>query len=141
MKQKLKDLYQRHGDILRYLIIGGLTTLIDFVTFTLCYNAIGIHYLVSKAIAWVLAVVFAFWGNRVVVFRSRTSGGAGVAKEAGGFLVMRVLTLLFTLAFMHVTVEWLHVDENIANLIVTIFVVVLNYVFSKLVVFRKGKES
>ncbi len=139
MKQKLTDLYEKHGDILRYLVIGALTTLIDFVTYTVCFNWLGIQYLVSKAIAWVLAVAFAFWGNKVIVFRSKATGGEVVAKEAGGFLISRVVTLLFTLGFMYAAVRWIGLDENIANIVVTAIVIVMNYVLSKVFVFQKTK--
>lgn len=136
---KLKALYAKYGDILRYLIIGGVTTLIDLAAFALLETT-GMNYLVAKSIAWVLAVAFAFWGNKQIVFRTETRDARGVAKEAGSFLAMRLITLGISLGFMYIAVDLLGWNENLSNLICNIVVIILNYILSKLIVFRKKDD-
>lgn len=137
MWTKIKDLYNKYGDVLRYLIIGGVTTLIDFLTFTLLNGPLGVHYQVANIVAWVVAVCFAFVGNKWVVFRTETPGWHTLAREAGSFVAMRLTTLLFSAVFLYVTVSLLAWDETLSKLISNIVVIILNYVLSKLVVFRK----
>lgn len=141
MGKKLRALYAQHGDVLRYLIIGGLTTLLDIAVFALLHTVLGLHYQVAKVISWIAAVIFAFWGNKFVVFRTRTESRQQLLKEAASFTSMRLLTLLFSVAFLFVAVELLHMDENLSNIISNVFVVIFNYVLSKLVVFRKKKDA
>lgn len=140
MKEKLKALYLRYGDILRYLIIGGLTTLVDLIVFMLLNSVLGVHYQAAKIASWVLAVAFAYWGNRRIVFRSETKDRRGLLREAGSFVAMRVVSLLFSLLFLYIAIDRAGLDENLSNLLCNVFVVILNYILSKLVVFRK-KET
>lgn len=137
MKQKLMDLYAKYGDILRYLVIGVLTTVIDIVFFALFNGVLGLHYQIAKVIAWVVAVAFAFWGNKKIVFRTKTESGAALLREAGSFLAMRLVTLAFSVVFLYFAVELMGWDENVSNIICNIVVIILNYILSKLVVFKK----
>lgn len=137
MRKKLLAFYRRHGELLRYLIIGGMTTAIDIVFFALFTRAFHIDYRAAKALTWVLAVAFAFCGSKWVVFRSRTMEKKALVRETVSFTAMRLLTLLFSEAFLYLTVEHGGWDENMANVLCNVAVVILNYVLSKLVVFRK----
>lgn len=137
MKQKLMDLYAKYGDILRYLVIGVLTTVIDIAFFALFNGVLGLHYQIAKVIAWVVAVAFAFWGNKKIVFRTKTENGTALLREAGSFLAMRLVTLAFSVVFLYGAVEIVGWDENISNIICNIVVIILNYILSKLVVFKK----
>lgn len=137
MKKKMLDLYAKHGDILRYLIIGGLTTAIDILLFMLLNTVFGLHYQVAKILTWVIAVSFAFWGNKRIVFQTKTAAKSDLIREIASFFAMRLVTLGFSVLFMYVAVEHLHWDENISNIACTFIVIVLNYVLSKLIVFKK----
>ncbi len=139
MRKKLLALYERHGELIRYLFIGGVTTGIDIVTFALFTRALGIDYLIAKVMASALAIAFAFVGSKWVVFRSETRDRKAFLREVVSFVAMRLLTLLFAEGFLYLTVEHGAWDENIANIVCNVVVVALNYVLSKLVVFRKGK--
>lgn len=140
MKEKLLALYARYGDILRYLIIGVLTTVLDLACFALFHSVLGLHYQVAKVLAWIIAVIFAFWGNKRIVFRSETSGLRAWLREAASFISVRLLTLGFSLLFMYIMVDRFGLDENLSNLLCNVFVVIFNYILSKLVVFRKKKQ-
>lgn len=136
MRTKLRTLYEKHGDILRYLVIGGLTTLIDMGLFALLVSGFGVYYQTANVIVWVLAVSFAFVGNKWVVFRTKTKSPSALWKEAASFFAMRLVTLLFSAAFLYGAVDLLVWNENLAKLLCNIAVVILNYILSKLVVFR-----
>lgn len=138
MKEKMLALYQKYGEMLRYLVIGGLTTLIDIGGFALLHTVLGMHYQLANVLVWVLAVAFAFWGNKVIVFRSKSSEAKTLLREAASFVASRLFTLLFSAVFLYVTVDVLGWDGTLSKAISTVVVVVLNYVLSKLMVFRKG---
>lgn len=140
MADKIKALYAKYGDILRYLIIGGITTLIDVGMFALLGGALGLHYVPAKLICWVLAVAFAFVGNKWIVFRSETRDRRDLFREAGSFLLMRLISLAFNYGFLYLTIDVFGWGENLSNLLGNGFVIIVNYVLSKLVVFRKRAE-
>lgn len=140
MKEKIKALYARYGDILRYLIIGGLTTLLDMGVFALLHAVLGVHMQVANVITWVVAVAFAFVGNKWLVFRTDTKDRRELLREGVSFVSMRLLTLLFSAAFLEIAVKALGWDELVAKAVSTVLVVILNYVLSRLVVFRQKKQ-
>lgn len=140
MQGKLKALYKRHGDFLRYLIIGGLTTLVDNGIFALAHGGIGLHYQTANAAAWVVAVSFAFLGNKWVVFRTPTKDGRSLLLEAARFTAMRLLTLLFSVAFLYAAIDLLGIDEFLSKAVSSVAVIALNYVLSKLVVFKSPRS-
>lgn len=141
MVTKIKELYTKYREVFWYVITGGITTLVDLATFTLAYNVMGIHYQIAKIMAWFLAVICAFIGNKLLVFRTRTDSAKALLSETTKFFGARVLTLVFALAFMYVAVDLLGVEENLSNLLCTVAVFVLNYVLSKLLVFTKKEEA
>jgi putative flippase GtrA len=133
MKEKIVTLYRRHGETIRYLIIGGMTTLIDLACFALLM-ALGVGELPAKTITWVVAVSFAFFGNKFVVFRTRDRALAG---EALRFAAMRLLTLAFSWGFLYLTITLAGMNANLSNLLCNLAVIVLNYLLGKFVVFKK----
>lgn len=137
MIDKLRVLYNKHGDILRYLIIGGLTTVIDILVFALCNSIIGLSYTVSKIISWAFAVVFAFVGNKKIVFQAAGWDRESLLREGGSFLIMRLITLGISLGLLYLMIDLGGWSENFSNILANIVVIILNYVFSKLIIFRK----
>ncbi|MDR0897470.1 MAG: GtrA family protein [Oscillospiraceae bacterium] len=136
MKEKIIALYHKHGESLRYLIIGGLTTLIDLVCFALL-TGLGMGELLAKTIVWVVAVSFAFVGNKWIVFRSHTQGARAFGGEMLRFFAMRLATLVFSWAFLYATITLAGLNANLANLLCNLAVIVLNYILGKFVVFKK----
>lgn len=142
MYKKLRGLYQKHGDILRYLIIGGITTLIDIAVYSLLTNVFSMAYTPTKVIAWILAVAFAFWGNKWVVFRTKTKNRRQLLRETVSFIAMRLLTLLFSLIFLRVTIDTWGWNSDLSNILCNVVVIVLNYILSKIFVFTEnGKQN
>lgn len=144
LSQRLSELYQtgqaayrKHGEILRYLVIGGLTTLIDIASFAALTQWLSIQIEPAKVVAWILAVSFAFAGNKWIVFQTKTKNDRALFGEAIRFFVMRLGSLGFALLFNHIAVRlWLW-NAQLANLVSNGFVIVINYVLGKLFVFRQ----
>ncbi len=77
MIDKIRTLYKKYEELVLYVICGGLTTLVNIVVYGLCADILGIFYLVSNFIAWVLSVLFAYVTNRTWVFKSKKRGSKG----------------------------------------------------------------
>ena len=134
----LKLLFMKllNRETITYLIFGILTTGINIGIFRLC-TTINIVIWISDVIAWVIALIFAFITNKIFVFESTNMQSTLVFKEAVSFVAARSVSGLCDLGFMIFAVYIIHMDSFIAKLITNVFVVVINYLFSKLVVFKK----
>ena len=123
-------------ETISYLIFGVITTGINIGIYRLC-TTVHIVYWLSTIIAWVIALIIAFITNKIFVFESTNMQSDLVFKEAVSFVAARSVSGLCDLGFMIFAVYIIHMDSFIAKLITNVFVVVINYLFSKLVVFKK----
>ena len=142
---KLKELYVKHKEIVNYLIVGGLTTVVSLATYygltlTVLDPENPVQLQVANTISWIAAVTFAYFTNRKYVFESKTEGEE-MGREAVKFALARVGTLLMDSAIMGIGVSVLHFNDKIVKLFVQVVVTVANYVFSKLLVFKKGDKA
>ena len=137
--KKLRALLKRYYDVISYLFFGGLTTVVNYLVYLPCYNWWGISSSVSNMIAWVAAVAFAFLTNKPFVFKSHDWSAKVVWPELTKFVGCRVGSGLLETAFLLITVDILGWNGNWMKLITSVFVIVLNYFASKLLVFRKKK--
>ena len=143
MIKKLKEMYKKYEEIIMYLIIGGLTTLVNIlvyflVTHTFLNPGDKLELQIAEVISWIVAVVFAYYTNRKYVFRRKNKASL---KEATSFFTSRLSTLLIEMLIMYIFVSELKFDDKIIKIIAQIVVIVLNYVFSKFIVFKKEKNS
>ncbi|MBR4971880.1 MAG: GtrA family protein [Oscillospiraceae bacterium] len=127
---------QKHWDIISYLFFGGLTTLVNFVIYYPCYNWLNISATLSNVIAWAVAVAFAYLTNKPFVFHSHDWSMKTVGPELAKFVGCRIGSGLLETALIFLTVELLHLNGNVMKLLLAVIVVILNYVGSKLLVFR-----
>lgn len=146
MIEKLKRLFQRNREVVLYVFFGGLTTLVNwgtnYLAVQVCANAGVQTAMVPAAIAQVISILFAYVTNRKWVFKSKKSGADEILKEAGSFFGFRALSAVIDVLFMYVTVDRLGWSNSLMKLIANVFIVIVNYIFSKLVVFRKsGSEK
>ncbi|KRN21325.1 GtrA family protein [Lacticaseibacillus camelliae] len=130
MDKRISTLYVRYGEALRYLIVGGLTTLINIVLF-FGLTHLGIAWFWANIAAWVLSVLFAFVANKKVVFASADMTPRTVFKEAVSFFSLRGASLLADTAILFVGLTLLHGSPIIVKIIDQVVVIGLNYVFSK----------
>jgi putative flippase GtrA len=149
--EKIMDLIRKliSKEVFSYLFFGVLTTVVNLIIFGICKDRMNI--LIANAIAWVGAVVFAFVTNKLFVFESKSWRPSVLLKEIPTFAGARLLTLGLEELGLFVMVEWLHLDkvltlpfvsgEMIIKLMIAVVVVILNYVFSKLIIFRKKDSS
>lgn len=139
MMKKCMELYKQYKEIINYLIVGVLTTVVSLGVYYACVltfldpeNAIQLQ--VANIISWVAAVTFAYFTNRKFVFESKNPD---MLKEASAFVGARVATLLMDMFCMFIMVTCMGLSDKIAKLVVQVIVTVANYVFSKIFVFRK----
>ena len=135
--QKIRILIRKHYDILAYLFFGVLTTVVNYVIYLPCYNLLQLSAAVSNAIAWVAAVAFAYVTNKPFVFRSHDWSAKTVVPELTKFVGSRVASGALETAIIFVTVDLMLWNGNVMKLVTSVIVVVLNYIASKVLVFRK----
>ena len=134
---KIKALFIKFKEPILYVIFGGLTTLINIAVFWAC-DKIGLSTAVSTVLAWLLSVVFAFVTNKIYVFESKTAKSGVVIKEAVQFFNCRLATGLLYLGIMLLLVDVLHFNGLLIKILSNILVIILNYIFSKLFIFKKS---
>jgi len=132
----LLDLYRKHKSVILYIFFGGLTTVVSVGSFIVFDAGLHLDPLVANLLSWVCAVSFAYVTNRIWVFHSQAKGAA-VLKEVLSFFGGRVFTLGLEELLLLVFVTWLQFNSTAIKLIAQIVVLILNYVISKLLVFRK----
>lgn len=137
MLQKLRALFVRYYDILSYLFFGVLTTVVNYLVYLPLYNLLGLSAALSNGAAWVGAVLFAYLTNKPFVFRSHDWSAKTVIPEFTKFVGCRVGSGLTETLLLLLTVDILGWNGNLWKLITSVLTVVLNYVSSKLVVFKK----
>ena len=148
----MKKRFLKYKEIIMYLIMGGLTTLVSWGTYSLFAWILPIAnqdllVLTANALSWLLAMTFAYVTNKIWVFESKSWERHFLLKEFGLFVSARLLTGIFEVVAVPGLV-WLGCDQSslgvpgmLSKIIVSIIVVLLNYVFSKLIIFRKQSES
>ena len=145
---RIKELLRKYKEIILYLIVGVMTTVVSWLTYAglrLVLNVDNPFWMqVAVVTRWVAGVTFAYVMNRIFVFESRNPN---ILAEAAKFVSARITTLLIEMFLMWLiplclpqTVFGISKDW-IATFACAVIVTILNYVFSKLLVFRKGKES
>ena len=135
---KIRSLITKYWDILTYLVFGVLTTVVNYIVYLPVYNILGLSAALSNAIAWVVAVAFADLTNKPFVFKSHDWSRQTVIPELTKFVSCRVASGAMETVILLLTVDILGWNGNIWKLVTQVMVVVLNYVFSKLIVFKKG---
>lgn len=137
MMKKFRALLEKYWDIFAYLFFGVLTTAVNYIVYLPCYNLLGFPAVVSNAISWVFAVVFAFLTNKPLVFKSYDWSAKTLIPELTKFVGCRVGSGAAESVILLLTVDVLGWDGNIWKILTSVLVVVLNYIGSKLLVFKK----
>ena len=137
MIQKVCALIKKHYDVLAYLFFGVLTTVVNYLVYLPCYNLLHLSAAVSNVLAWAVAVAFAYVTNKPFVFHSYDWSAKTVIPELGKFVGSRIASGGIETLIIFVTVDCLLWNGNVMKLVTSVLVVILNYVASKLLVFRK----
>lgn len=129
--------YKKQKEMLLYLFFGGLTFVVSIATFMFFDKVCHLDELIANLISWVLAVAFAYITNRIWVFQSTADTKQKMVKEMTEFVGGRVVTLVIEEIILLVFVTWLALDSTIVKVVAQIIVIVLNYIISKLFVFKE----
>lgn len=132
-------LYKKHEEIINYVIVGALTTFVSLFTYYLCvftvFNPDDAFLLqCANIISWIVSVTFAFFTNRIFVFKSKNPH---IFNEGIKFYGARIITLIFDMLFMYLFVTVLLFNDKIMKLLSNVVILILNYILSKLFVFIK----
>ncbi|MCD7943922.1 MAG: GtrA family protein [Clostridia bacterium] len=131
------ELIKKYKSVISYLFFGVCTTVINMATYYLCYNVSGIPNVPSTMIAWVVAVVFAYITNKLFVFDSKSFKADVLVREVASFFGCRLLTGILDVIIMYVAVDVMDMNSTLWKLVSNVLVIILNYVASKLVIFKK----
>ena len=138
--KKLADIYRKNQEAMRYLVFGALTTVINIIVFAICSKMADLSTTISNIIAWIIAVLFAYVTNKLYVFDSKTFKLKDLAREIFSFFSARIATLVIETAFLWVVIDKLGFNEILMKIISNIIVIILNYIFSKIFIFKKDKK-
>lgn len=130
---------EKYGEIVRYLVVGVLTTVVSLGTyygcvFTFLNPQSALQLQLANVISWIAAVTFAYVMSRIYVFQSKRKN---VIQEILSFYSSRLLTLLIDMVIMFTMVTLCGMNDKLAKLVVQVVVTVANYIFSKMFVFRE----
>lgn len=132
---------KKYEEIISYLVVGFLTTLVSLLVYYICVLTfldpnVALELQIANVISWICSVIFAYVTNRIFVFKSKSKN---IFKEISTFVSSRVLTLVLDMLMMYLMVTCIGLNDKICKIFVQIVVIVLNYVFSKLFVFKTSK--
>ena len=140
-KQWVKDIYIKYNDIILYLFFGICTTIINFLVYCILSEmnifSREIKTVVNTWIAWFISVIFAYVTNRKWVFKSHAKGFKNILKEITLFFSCRVATGILDVIIMFLFVDNLHTNNKITKLVSNVVIIILNYVGSKVLIFKK----
>ncbi len=137
MFKTIKALFVKYRSPILYVFFGGCTTLINWAAYYLLYSVAGVRNVPSTVIAWILAVAFAFITNKLWVFDSRAFDKKTLLREIWTFTAARLATGVLDVVVMYFAVDVFALNANVWKLLSNVVVIVLNYVFSKLIVFKR----
>lgn len=135
--EKCKALFFKYKEPILYIFFGGLTTLVNIVSYALFARLFHLDEILSTVIAFLLSVVFAYLTNRKWVFDSKASGKKAIAYEVGTFFGGRVFSGALDVGIMYLFVTILHYNDLLIKILSNILVILLNFIISKWIVFRK----
>lgn len=152
---KIKELIKKHKQIIVYVIFGVLTTLVNLISFFVLeyiFGSGGNGYIIYNAIAWAVAVIFAYVTNKLYVFESKSWAPKIVVKESVEFLLARLFSFVVEELGLILMVEILSFGEltfnlkvitltgaSLAKILLSVVVIIMNYFFSKFIIFKRNK--
>ena len=141
--EKLRALFIKYKEIIIYIIVGGMTTLVRWGTVVIFEKILMPFGMSGQALSFfvtlfslIVTILFAFPPNKIFVFESRSFKGSIIIKEFGGFLAARAISSIIELAGIPLLSQWLGIATLWVTMIVSVVVLVANYIFSKLIVFK-----
>ena len=132
--------YNKIKEILWYGFFGVLTTLVNIISFYLL-DKTGMNVYLNNFIAWFLSVLFAFVTNKLFVFNSKSLDKKVIIKEVVSFFFFRILSLGIDMAGMYICISMMNMNRMISKVLMNVIVIVTNYIFSKIFIFKKKETN
>lgn len=145
-----EEIYKKNKEVLLYLLFGGLTTVVSIVIFAALDSIVNsgtivfgmrLDTLICQIVSWIGSVTFAYVTNRIWVFETNATKAAEIIKEAVSFYGGRVFTLIVETVIISVFADRLGFKKIIVKIVANVIVIVLNYIISKLFVFKKSDKN
>ena len=131
-------LYFNYKEVINYLIFGALCTIVNFVSYFLFARVLGIEEVASSGLSWFCSVLFAYITNKLFVFESKTNTKSEFLKEILSFFLARVLSgILCDVGTFALMVKVFKINDIFSKVVTQVMVIIVNYIFSKLFVFKK----
>ena len=138
----IKGLYLNYKEIINYLVFGVLATIVNFVSYYIFARMIGIDEVVSSGLSWFVSVLFAYITNKLFVFDSQTETKKDLIKECISFFLARIASgILCDVGTFALLVKVFKINDIIAKIVTQVMVVIVNYIFSKFIIFKKQKKE
>lgn len=137
--EKIKILWKKYKEIITYLFFGFVTTVVNYGMFALLVRVFHLDVVPANIISWIVAVVVAFVTNKLWVFESKARDAKTIAREFGEFVAGRLITLGLETLLLWIFVDKLGMNDLVMKIITSVIVVIVNYIFSKFIIFRKKK--
>ncbi|MCI8326431.1 MAG: GtrA family protein [Lachnospiraceae bacterium] len=141
MYEKRLELWKKYREMILYVIFGGATTLVNIVVYYICAHPCRIKVVPSSVIAWIVSVVFAYITNKLWVFHSTEMDYRVLLREVLSFFSARLLTGILDVGAMQLFVNVLGWNDMAVKVCLNIVVIVLNYIASKFLIFKKVRQK
>lgn len=135
----IKKLCNKYRDLIPYAVFGVLSTLVNICSYWVFAHPMHMGVMPSTVAAWIIAVIFVYITNRKWVFHSEAVSAKAIAKEIASFFICRLLTGFVDWGSMFVFVDVLHFNDVAVKTLANIAVIIMNYIASKFVIFRKSR--
>ena len=129
-------LFAKYKQTILYLIFGILSTIVNILTYAFCTRDLNIEFLISNWIAWIAAVLFAYITNKFFVFESKETNTKFLIKELSSFVSCRIVSGVIEMVLMYIMIGLMSLNDFIVKIITNVVVVILNFIFSKLIIFK-----
>lgn len=145
--KKLANWYREHQEGMRYLVFGALTTLVNILVYIIFAKVVlkgieieEIRVNISEIIAFISGVIFAYITNKLYVFKSKTNNFKELIREISSFTGCRIITEIISILMMNMAI-WFSINDVIMKVVSNIIVIILNFIFSKIIIFRKRGKT
>jgi len=139
--KKIADFYREHLEGMRYLVCGALATVVNVAVYSIFFYVIHLDNAVSNVVAWIAAAIFAYITNKFIVFETDIESKGKLVKEAVSFFACRLFTLAIDEAIMIIAVDNFGMNAFLMKVVANIIVIIVNYILSKVLIFKKVKEN
>lgn len=133
--------FQKYKETILYLFFGVLSTIVNIGTYLFFTRMLNVEFLISNCIAWLAAVLFAYVTNKFFVFESKKTDIKFLIKELGTFISCRITSGLIEMILMYIMIDFILINDFVVKIITNIVVIILNFIFSKLIIFKNKKPK